>query len=127
MYALLIVLVVGAVELPERDWYLSRKLYEVQVRRGLDMSDYEAAKKNLDSMSAEDQRAFVGAERIRAEQNSRINKSRMNVWPVNPRPIYEPRNYYWPYPSYHRSYYDPSYRTHYNHSYRTRWHQYPYR
>ena len=107
MYLLLVAMAIGMVEQPDRDWYLSRKLYEVQVRRGFDIGDYEAAKRKLDLLNPEDQRAFLGTERIRAEQSRRINESRMGVWPVNPRRVLEPRIFYWPYPSWHYSPYSP--------------------
>jgi hypothetical protein len=113
MYALLIVAALGATDLQaEKDWYLSRKLYESQVRKGMTVHDYYKAQNDLAKLSPQDQRAFIGAERIRSQQMRRnyeifMEGQRMRIEQTRPKPIQRviPQYYYPPPSVYRKPYY----------------------
>jgi hypothetical protein len=96
----------------EKGWYLSRKMYETQVRRGMGPKDYYEAKKNLEKMSPQDQRAFIGAERLRSENLRRCHEAfmegqRMRIERTRALLKIPPRVWKNPYPQMH---FGPNYR-----------------
>lgn len=63
----------------DKDWYLGRKLYESQVRRGGTIQDYYDARANLEKMDEQNQRAYLYAEHIRVDQALQMNAMRQQV------------------------------------------------
>ena len=128
MYALLVMAVLGADLQAEKDWYLSRKLHDTQVIKGKTLGDYYIAKNSLEALSVQDQKAIIGAERIRSEQTKRAYKIFMEGQQYRleqtrkkaeqrryqyPRYHY-PQYYYSPYRTYHANpYYADPYRRYY--------------
>jgi hypothetical protein len=116
MYTLVMLAVLGATDFQaEKDWYLTRKLYETQVRRGMGPADYQNAKVRLEKMSPQDQRVFIGVERIRSEQLRRRHElfmegQRMRIEQARPKPL-PPRIWKNPYPQLHfgPNYHKPNY------------------
>jgi len=121
MYVILMLVALGADDLQaDRDWFLSRRMYESQAYRGHGPDYYYKAKGYLDKLDPEDQRAFINAERLRSQQRLLgqqmfMEAQRMRIEQTRPKPS-PPKIYHFnPYPQLH---FGPYYhKPHYAHPY----------